>query len=180
MTPNEQFGLPDIVVEVLRKQNLDTSLHLSYKWFGSGQYTELKLTWSPLRTERPNIRTARRKTPPAYRRDSQRKVYYENRKQIDNVNLNPGISMPHKSVTSISTASQCELINNRENNPDKDTSLNMLPLRQTRSTSNHPEIPRNCNSVSEHICLLSPEQMLRHFHLCHLCRTYLTVQTVNL
>ncbi len=42
MTPNEQFGLPDIVVEVLRKQNLDTSLHLSYTLFGSGQYTELK------------------------------------------------------------------------------------------------------------------------------------------
>ncbi len=43
MAPNEQFGLPDIVVEVLRKQHLDTSLHLSYKIFGSGQYTELKL-----------------------------------------------------------------------------------------------------------------------------------------
>ncbi len=65
MTTNDQFGLPDIVVEVLRKQNLDISLHLSYKLFGSGQYTELKsgqytelkyielnLTWSPLRTER--------------------------------------------------------------------------------------------------------------------------------
>ncbi len=62
MTPNEQFGLPDIVVEVLRKQNLDTSLDLSYKIFGSGQYTELKLAWSPTRTERSYIRTANRKT----------------------------------------------------------------------------------------------------------------------
>ncbi len=56
-----------------------------------------------------------------------------------------------------------------------------------------PEIPRNCNTVSEHICLLSPEhmdisliriylliQMLRHSHLCHLCWTYLTIQIVNL
>ncbi len=39
MTINEQFGLPDIVVEVLKKHNLDTSPHLSYKLFGSGQYT---------------------------------------------------------------------------------------------------------------------------------------------
>ncbi len=33
----------------------------------------------------------------------------------------------------------------------------MMPVRQTRSMSNHPKIPRNCNTVSEHICLLSPE-----------------------
>ncbi len=103
------------------------------------------------------MRTARRKTPSAYRRDSHRKVDYENRKQNDNVNVNPGISVPPKSITSVSTASQCELINNRENNPDKDTSLNMMPVRLTRSTSNHPEIPKNCNIVSEHICLLSPK-----------------------
>ncbi len=49
MTRNERFGLPDIIVEVLRKQNLDTSLHLSYKVFGTEQYTELKLTWSPIK-----------------------------------------------------------------------------------------------------------------------------------
>ncbi len=157
MTPNEQFGLPDIVVEVLRKQNLDTSLHLSYKLFGSGQYTELKLTWSPLRTEWSNIRTARRKIPLAYRRDSQRKLDYENRKQNDNVNVNPGMLVPPKNITSLNTASQCELINNNENNPDKDTSLNRLPVWQTRSMTNHPEIPPNCNSISEHTCLLSPE-----------------------
>ncbi len=33
----------------------------------------------------------------------------------------------------------------------------MMPVRQTRSISNRPEIPRNCDSVSEHICLFSPE-----------------------
>ncbi len=33
----------------------------------------------------------------------------------------------------------------------------MLPVRQTRSMSNRTEIPIYCNSVSEHICLLSPE-----------------------
>ncbi len=82
---------------------------------------------------------------------------YENRKQNDNVNVNPGISVPPKSVTSVSTASQCELINNKENNSDKDISLNMMPVQQNRSMSNHPEIPRKCNIVSEHICLLSPE-----------------------
>ncbi len=82
---------------------------------------------------------------------------YENRKQKDNVNVNPGISVPPKNVTSVSTASQCELINNRENNPDKDISLNMMTVWQARSMSNQPEIPRNCNSVYEHICLLSPE-----------------------
>ncbi len=32
-----------------------------------------------------------------------------------------------------------------------------MPVRQTRSMSNHPEIPRKRNIVSEHICLLSPE-----------------------
>ncbi len=47
MTPNDKFELPDIIVEVLGKHNMDTSLHLSYKIFGSGQYIELKLTWSP-------------------------------------------------------------------------------------------------------------------------------------
>ncbi len=65
--------------------------------------------------------------------------------------------MPSKSITSVSTASQCKLIKNKENNPDKDTSVNMLPVQQTRSKSNHPEISRNCNSVFEHICLLSPD-----------------------
>ncbi len=60
MTPNEQFGLPDIVFEILWKYNLDASLHLSYKIFGSGHYTELKLTWSPLRKDKSNIRTIRR------------------------------------------------------------------------------------------------------------------------
>ncbi len=154
MTP---FELPGIVVEVLRKQNLATSLHLSYTIFGSGQYTELKLIWNALRTERSNIRTASRKIPSTYRRDSQRKVDYENRKQNDSVNVNPGISVPPKSFTSVSTAFQCEQINNRENNSDKDISLNMMLVWQTRSMSNHPEIPRKCNIVSEHICLLSPE-----------------------
>ncbi len=122
MTP---FELPGIVVEVLRKQNLDTSLHLSYTIFGSGQYTELKLIWNALRTERSNIRTASRKIPSTYRRDSQRKVDYENRKQNDSVNVNPGISVPPKSFTSLSNASQCELINNKENKPDKGVYLSI-------------------------------------------------------
>ncbi len=82
---------------------------------------------------------------------------YGNRKQNDYVNVNPGFSLPPKNITSVSTASQCELINNKENNPDTDTSLNMLPVRLTRSMSNQSERPRNCNSVSEHICLLSPK-----------------------
>ncbi len=30
-----------------------------------------------------------------------------------------------------------------------------MPVRQTRSMSNHPKIPRKCNIVSEHICLLT-------------------------
>ncbi len=62
-----------------------------------------------------------------------------------------------QNITSLSTASQCELINNKENNPDKDTSLNMMPVWQTRSISNRPTIPRNCKTVSEYICLLSSE-----------------------
>ncbi len=78
---------------------------------------------------------------------------YENRKQNDNVNDKPRNFSASQNIT----ASQCELINNKENNPDKDTSLNKLSVWQTRSMSNRPEIPRNCNSVSEHICLLSPE-----------------------
>ncbi len=120
--------------------------------------TGLKLSWIPLRTERSNIRTSRRKTPSAYRKNSQgRKEDYENRKQNDNVNVNPGSSVPPKSFTSISIAFQCELINNTKTNPDNDTSLNMMPVRKTRAMSNHPEIPWNCNSVSKHICLLSPE-----------------------
>ncbi len=47
-------------------------------------------------------------------------------------------------------------MNNKENNPDQKTSLNMLPVWQIRSMSNRPEILSNCNSLSEHICLLSP------------------------
>ncbi len=35
----------------------------------------------------------------------------------------------------------------------------MMPVRQTRSMSNRPEIPLNRNSVSEHICFLSPEHL---------------------
>ncbi len=88
---------------------------------------------------------------------SQRKVDYENRKHNDNVNVNPGTSVPPTNITSVCTASQCELINNRENNSDNDISLNMIPVRQTINMSNHPEIPRKCNIVSEYICLLSPE-----------------------
>ncbi len=33
----------------------------------------------------------------------------------------------------------------------------MLAVRQTRSMSHHPEIPRNWNSFSEHMYLLLPE-----------------------
>ncbi len=65
-----------------------------------------------IRTERSNIRSVRRKTPSAYRRDRQRKVDYENRKHNDNVNVNPGIPVPPKSITSVSTASHYELLNN--------------------------------------------------------------------
>ncbi len=56
----------------------------------------------------------------------------------DNVNVNPGTSVPPKSITSVSTASQCELIKNRENNSDKDIALNMMPVRHM---SNHPVSP---------------------------------------
>ncbi len=33
----------------------------------------------------------------------------------------------------------------------------MMPVWQTRTMSNHPDIPRKCNSFSEHFCLLSPD-----------------------
>ncbi len=33
----------------------------------------------------------------------------------------------------------------------------VIKLSQCELINNHPEIPRNCNSVSEHFCLLSPE-----------------------
>ncbi len=69
---------------------------------------------------------------------------YENGKQ--NENVNPGISMAPLNFTSVSIVSQCELITNKENNHDKNTPLNMLPVLQTRRMSNGPEIPTNCNS----------------------------------
>ncbi len=71
-------------------------MHLGRAW--QGVNNNVILIFSPLRTERSNIRTARRKTPSG---DSQRKVDYENRKQNDNVNVNPGISVHPKSITSV-------------------------------------------------------------------------------
>lgn len=104
-------GLPQIIMDLIKSQNAKDNVHMKYKIFCSGGYTELKLQWTdmadlaanynqvnhhiPDRARYGGYKGGRRTKPPsAYRRDAQRKAEYLNRKYNKDV---------------ISTSVQCEI-----------------------------------------------------------------------
>lgn len=95
MPLHDDYGLPEIVMDILKHQKNKENVQLKYKLYSSGNYTELKLQWIAMDQCLPNKvseglperqwgprynnntgRPWKYKPPSAYRRDAARKKQY--------------------------------------------------------------------------------------------------------
>lgn len=101
MAHNDSFGLPEMVVDILKRQNMKENSQFRYKLFCSGNFTELKLQWIDMGQCLPNQvtdglpdrqwgpryhnkpgRPRKYKPPSSYRRDAARKEQYQHRMKV--------------------------------------------------------------------------------------------------
>ncbi len=116
------YGLPKLVCDLLRTQELEEGVTLSYKVVNSGQFTQLVLTWRPdMDINRTHVHEGhahgnqiqnlgkipgfRRKSPCEIRRDKLRKEQYLLKKR----NSKENGTKNKKNAKTVSTSIQCNM-----------------------------------------------------------------------